>query len=238
MRKNMKRIVCGMLTAAAVAGVFTGCSCNDRTSVSRADITITTASSAEEEPATFQEEIAGKVGKHIYCSTYMVEYKDMTGSEKKTLMEYLEEVDKGLDEDIFVVGYKYIELEKRLRVYARQYKDGVVVPEITYGTDLDNPAPNIVINRKNRPVGSIPDKEGLIDPKALFETVEKLAEEHKNELLDYREKGVYGTYLLCYDLRRDILVYEFRINDYSTLSFDAKTGKIVDEYYFDGVIVD
>ena len=238
MRQNMKRIVCEMLTAAAVAGVLTGCSGNDMTSVSRPDITATTASSAKKEPDPFQEEIAGKVGKHIYYSAYMVEYKDMTGSEKKKLMEYLEEVDKGLDEDIFVVGYKYIELEKRLRVYARQYKDGVVVPEITYGTDLDNPDPNIVINRKNRPVGSIPGKEGLIDPKELFETVEKLAEEHKNELLDYREKGVYGTYLLCYDLRRDILVYEFRINDYSTLSFDAKTGKIVDEYYFDGVIVD
>ena len=71
-----------------------------------------------------------------------------------------------------------------------------------------------------------------------FETVEKLAEEHKNELLGYRESGVYGTYLLCYDLTRDILVYEFRINDYSALSFDAKTGELVHEYYFDGVIVD
>ena len=176
MCENMKRFVCGMLTAAAVAGLFTGCSGNDRTDVSRSEITATTVESAEEKTAPFQEEIAGKVGKHIYYSTYMVEYKDMTGSEKKKLMEYLEEVDKGLEEDIFVVGFKYIELEKKLRVYARQYKDGVVVPEITYGTDLDNPAPNIVINRKNRPVGSIPGKEGLIDPKALFETVEKLAE--------------------------------------------------------------
>ena len=238
MRENMKRFVCGMLTAAAVACLFTGCSGNDRTNVSRQERTTTTVESAKEEPAPFQEEIAGKVGEHIYYSTYMVEYEDMTGSEKKELMAYLEEVDKGLDEDIFVIGYKYIEIEKRLRVYARQYKDGVVVPEITYGTDLDNPDPNIVINRKSQPVRSIPDKEGLIDPKGLFETVEKLAEEHKNELLDYREKGVYGTYLLCYDLARNILVYQFRINDYSTLSFDAKTGKIVDEYYFDGVIVD
>ena len=238
MNENLKRFVCGMLTAALVAGVFTGCSGKDRTDVSRQDLTTTTVVSAKQEPAPFQDDIAGKVGKHIYYSTYMFEYGDMTGSEKKELMDYLEKADKGLDEDVFVIGYKYIQIEKRLRVYARQYKDGVVVPDVTYGTDLDNPDPNIVINRKNQPVKTIPDKEGLIDPKGLFETVKRLAEEHKNELADYSKKGVYGTYLLCYDLNRNILVYKFRINDYSSLSFDAKTGKVVDEYYYDGVIVD
>ena len=238
MHENLKRFVCGMLTAALVAGVFTGCSGNDRVDVSKPEITASVAGSAKEEPDRFQDDIAGKVGKHIYYSAYMFEYNDKSGSEKKELMDYLEKADKGLDEDVFVIGYKYIQIEKRYRVYARQYKDGVVIPEVTYGTDLDNPDPNIVINRKNQPVRSIPDKEGLIDPKGLFETVEKLAEEHKKELSDYSKKGVYGTYLLCYDLNRNILVYEFRINDYSTLSFDAKTGKLVDEYYFNGVIVD
>ena len=238
MHGNMKLFVCGMLTAAAVTCVFTGCSNNDNTDGSGPVATATTAESAEEEPDLFQNDIAGKVGEHIYYSTYMFEYEDMTVSEKKELIEYLEEADKDLDEDIFVIGYKYIEFEKKLRVYARQYKDGVVVPEITYGTDLDKPGPNIVINWKSQPVESIPDKEGLIDPEDLFETVVKLAEEHKNELSGYREDGVYGTYLLCYDLTRDILVYEFRINDYSALSFDAKTGELVHEYYYDGVIVD
>ena len=233
MHENMRCFVCGMLIAAVA--VFTGCSDNDKADVSRPVITTTTV---EEEPDLFQNEIAGKVGEHIYYSTYLFEYEDMTPSEKIELIEYLEEADKDLDEDIFVIDYKYIDFEKKWKVYARQYKDGVVVPEINYGTDLEKTGPNIVIDWKSQPVESIPDKEGLIDPEDLFETVEKLAEEHKNELLGYRESGVYGTYLLCYDLTRDILVYVFRINDYSKLSFDAKTGELVDEHYYNGVIVD
>ena len=62
-----------MLTAAAVAGAFTGCSANEKTGVSVPNVTTITSGSVKEEQALFKEDIAGKVGKHIYYSIYLVE---------------------------------------------------------------------------------------------------------------------------------------------------------------------
>ena len=57
-------------------------------------------------------------------------------------------------------------------------------------------------------------------------------------LNEYWNKGIYGQYLLCYDEDKDVIYYAFTINDYSYIYFDAKTGEIIEEYYWNGDIED
>ena len=62
--------------------------------------------------------------------------------------------------------------------------------------------------------------------------------QHKEDLCNYDEQGVYGDYLLCYDIYEQRLIYDFRVNEYSEIIPDALTGEVVKESYWDGTIID
>ena len=238
MRGYIKRVICGVLAAAAVAGCVTACGkkSTDRRD-SRRRYNNTAATTAEESNA-FKVNIAGTVGNHIIYSDNIFEPNKNSDKEKKEMMNYLEAVDKKLTEDIYVTGSCWVESENTWRFYARQVIDGVVVPEVFYSTDYDDPDPNIVIASRNRPCDEILDKSGIIDPAELFDEAYKRAEDHSDLLNEYWNKGIYGQYLLCYDEEKDVIYYAFTINDFSYINFNAKTGEIIEEYYWDGTIDD
>ena len=43
---------------------------------------------------------------------------------------------------------------------------------------------------------------------------------------------------MSYDTTLGQLVYDFRVNDYSEVKLDARTGSVVEERYYNGVIDD
>ncbi|MBR6851544.1 MAG: hypothetical protein IKM88_15065, partial [Lachnospiraceae bacterium] len=61
---------------------------------------------------------------------------------------------------------------------------------------------------------------------------------HQTDLYDYSEKGLYGSYLLTYDNRKDMLVYDFTVNETSHVYFDALSGSLIDDEFWDGAIED
>ena len=185
---------------------------------------------------TFREDIAGSVGDHIIYSYNLFENRGHSDQEKKDMLEYLEKVDKKLNEDIFVTGFTIMSFDGSYRFYARQCGNGAVVKDIYYATDIDDPSPNIVIV-DGAPV-KVPDTTGLIPAEELFDKVKSRAEVNSSDLCDYHSKGIYGDYLLCYDMKNDLLVYDFTVNDYSHVILDAKTGDLVEEDYFNGDIPD
>ena len=238
MRGYIKKVICGVLAAASIAGFVTACGkeSNGRRQSRRRNNN--TAATTAEESNAFTVNIAGKVGNHIIYSDNIYSPGNYTDKEKKDMMDYLEAVDKKLTSDIYVTGCNWVEMENTWRFYARQVIDGVVVPEVFYATDYDDPEPNIVIASRSRPCDKQLDKTGIMDPEELFDIVYERAEDHSDLLNDYHSKGIYGQYLLCYDEEKDVIYYAFTINDFSYINFDAKTGEIIEEYYWDGTIDD
>lgn len=238
MRGNIKSVICGVLVAATVAGCVTACGKkSDGQRDSRRRFSNTVETTAEESKA-FTVNIAGEVGDHIIYSDNIYNFGNYTDKEKKDMMRYLEAVDKKLTEDIYVTGCTWVESDNTWRFSARQVINGVVVPDVYYSTDYNDPEPNIVITRGSRPCDRRLDKTGIMDPAKLCGVAYEHAEDHSDLLNDYHSKGVYGQYLLCYDENEDVIYYSFTINDFSYINFDAKTGEIIDEYYWDGVIED
>lgn len=184
----------------------------------------------------FREDIAGSVGDHIVYSYNLFENRNYTDSQKESMLAYLEQVDAMLTEDIYVTGFTEMSIDGSYRFYARQYGNGAVVPDVYYWTDVDDPDPNMVV-AEGSPV-TVPDTSGLIPAKELYQKVKALAEANSSQLYDYGSKGIYGEYLLTYDISRDLLVYDFEVNEYSNVILNAKTGELVEERYDNGVIED
>jgi len=210
---NKGGLMCGLLTAAVLAASVMGCG--------KAAIT-----------DGFMDEMGEKAGDHIYCSVGILEAPD-----KDRIMDELKTADKKLTEDIYVQGYKYIESLNKYRFYARQYVNGAVIPEIAYDTDLDDPETHIVLKQDVTPVTDL-DTSGLLSPKDLIPAVKEEAEKHSKDLIDYNQKGIYGSYILIYDRVNGILVYDFTVNDTSHMKINARTGDIVEKDFWDGKIMD
>ena len=238
MRGNIKSVICGVLVAATVAGCVTACGKkSDGQRDSRRRFSNTVETTAEESKA-FTVNIAGAVGDHIIYSDNIYSPGNYTDKEKKDMMRYLEAVDKNLDVDLYVTGCSWVEMDNNWRFYARQVIDGVVVPKVFYATDWDKTEPNIVIVDRRRPCEDKLDKTGIMEPDELFDVAYERAEKHTNDLNDYSKKGIYGQYLLCYDEDKEVIYYAFTINDFSYIYFDAKTGEIIEEYFWNGDIED
>ena len=225
--------------------VMTGCGTNGGSSQGTTSSASTTAliddalepvSTALGLGAAFREDIDGSVGNHIIYSYNLFEGRNYSEKEKRDMLDYLEQVDAGLTQDLYIVGFTKMSIDGSYRFYARQVCNGAVVSDVTYITDVDDPQPNIKL-LDGIPCSTL-DTSGVMDPKELIDDVEAMANAHSSELNDYSTKGVYGDYLLSYDTIRGQLVYDFRVNDYSEVKLDARTGSVVEERYFNGVIDD
>ena len=187
--------------------------------------------------ADFHEDIVGTVGDHIYYSSNLFDSRKYSAEEKESMLEYLEAVDATLSEDLYITGYSSGFDIGDQRFYARQYINGAVVSDVYYATEWDNPSPNIVLASDAQPVADL-DTSNVISPEVLFPIVKEEAEKNSDKLNDYNNKGVYGFYLLSYESAGDRLVYDFTVNEFSHVKFDAVTGNLVSEDFWDGTIED
>lgn len=226
--------ICGILMAAVL--VLGGCGSGGGSAAIEDTVESIGQTLSGKEKEVFREDIAGRIGNHIIYSYNVFEGRNLKKSEKEELIEYLEQVDAGLSEDVYVTGWTRLSFNNMLRFFGRLSVNGAVVTEIYYATDIGDPTPNLRVVEAF-PVGDI-DRSGVLDAKGLCTEVEKLAELHSADLNDYAGKGVYGDYLLEYDINKNILMYNFQINDYSHVYVDAITGNILKEEYSNGDIMD
>ena len=241
-------------TALVAAGLL--CACSKGSSSSSTSSTVNSSTSGNDDSegivdevlktvgrtvlaqsADFHEDIVGTVGDHIYYSSNLFDSRKYSADEKKAMLEYLEAVDATLSEDLYVTGYTDGGSTGDQRFYARQYINGAVVSDVYYATEWDNPSPNIVLASDAQPVADL-DTSNVISPEVLFPIVKEEAEKNSDKLNDYNNKGVYGFYLLSYESTGDRLVYDFTVNDYSHVKFDAVTGDLVSEDFWNGAIED
>ena len=185
----------------------------------------------------FKCAIAGSSGKHIVYSVTIAERENISKEELEEFYDYLDDVDDTLTEGIYVLGYSKSSMDGTVSIYAYQFVNGVVVPEVTYITDRGDPKPNIKLNSETAPVKVVIDTTGVLSVDKIIPDVKKAAEKHKDDLNDY-ENGIRGTYLLCYDRKSDKLYYEFKINTTSYVKVDAKTGDFIEEYFWNGDMED
>ena len=231
MGRNIRRLICGLLMLTVLAGVFTACS---KTPGSRSD----SVSYSKKNSSQFKEDIAGSVGEHIVYSYSFIDGKNISRSEEKRILNDLKEIDKTLDEGVYIFGYEYKRDEDRYLYYGQQYSDGITVPGVYYGSDKNNKDPNLVLRFEAMRIEPLPDASNLVEPETLFDQVIELSEQNTSDLYDYSIMGIYGNYLLCYDVDRDILVYDFVVNEFSKVIFDANTGEVIYSDFWDGVMVD
>ena len=232
--KKRTGLICGILMAAVL--VLGGCGSGGGSAAIEDTVESIGQTLSGKEKEVFREDIAGRIGNHIIYSHNVFEGRNLKKSEEEELIEYLEQVDAGLSEDVYITGWTRLSFNNMLRFFGRLSVNGAVVTEIYYATDIDDPTPNIRVV-ESFPVGDI-DISGVLDAKGLCPEVEKLAESHSADLNDYADKGVYGDYLLEYDINKNILMYNFQINDYSHVYVDAITGNILKEEYSNGDIMD
>ena len=192
----------------------------------------------KEKSSGFIEMTGGRMGTHITYQYDLFENKSII--EKITLKDALKCIDKTLTEDVYVYRYSNYR-DGKYRFYGSQYADGVVVSDVTYHTEVSKKTgAEMVIDEECADLivtGPI-DTSNIISAEEAIEVVKTTASKHSKELCDYDNKGVYGRYLLCYDINNDRVVYEFEVNDYSRISIDANTADVVYEYYWDGCFYD
>ena len=184
----------------------------------------------------FRDDVAGRIGKHIYYSYNVIEGRNLSEEEMEEIFEYMRRVDQELEEDVFITGFAKMTTTGRWRFYAEQYLNGAVIPEVRYWTDVNTYVPNLTLAR-GTPV-EVLDTSWVIPAPTLIPAIKELALEHADELCDYNSKGLYAKYLLTYDVITDTLEYEFIINETSSIYVDAITGQVTKEYYWDGVYID
>ena len=227
MRKWFKSFVCSLIAVSALAGAFTACSKKTDDDTDASD-----TSASANLPQAFTEDCAGKIGNHVYYSKTVFENKFWSKEDKMTIAEFLNEVDASLNEDIYVTNVEKRVEEIGWKFFAYQYVDGAVIDNVSYSTDLEMNTPNIVIKNEAKPYTKSIDTAGIVEAETLFEKVNEIAADHADDLMGYDSIGVYGTYRLCYNERKDLLYYDFEINEYSHIFFDAKTGEVTDEYFY------
>jgi len=188
------------------------------------------------ETERFREDIAGSVGDHIIYSYNLFEGRKLEKGEKEEIIAYLEKADKKLTEDIYVTGSIRMSHDNSLKFSARQCVNGAVTTDVWYATDYTDPDPNICI-ADGVPLADI-DTSAVVNVKDLIPVVVEKANAHQTDLYDYSEKGLYGSYLLTYDNRKDMLVYDFTVNETSHVYFDALSGDVIDVQFWNGEIYD
>ena len=184
----------------------------------------------------FRNDVAGRIGDHVYYSYNVIEGRNLSDDEMAEVMEYLRRVDAELTEDIFVKGFAKSSINGRWNFYAEQYLNGAIIPDVCYMTNLDTSKPNLRLVR-GTPLKEL-DTSWIIAAPALFPAVKELALAHKDELCDYNRNGLNIEYVLTYDSITSALEYQFTVNETSDIYVDAITGLVTKEYYWDGIYIE
>ena len=191
----------------------------------------------------FSEDKILKIGNHTYYSETMFALRGRTEEEREEVFAQMRKADKLLNCDIFVTGFNTEFGTADFRMFGLRMTNGI--PEakmsLSSGWDMEN---DKVLWGSHRygliefmPEVTI-DTEGIMPAEPLFEKVYGLAKANEKYIFEHRRtEPISGTYMLKAD-ETGVVYYEFRINKYTTIEVNAKTGEVMNEYYWDGVYVD
>ena len=179
----------------------------------------------------------GKIGNHIYYPEgVLFDGIDFYPGEEAALRKSLEEKDKGQFEKLYVFNYICDQSpggELHIQLYGREYVNGVVLEDRPYyaqsEADTDRFTKMFAGRRKH-----YPSKISVIKPEKIIPDVEMLAIQNSYQMLMDRGNTIYGTYILKGYAYSGQLYYEFKLNRYSYVNVDAKTGEILEYEFFDG----
>ena len=191
----------------------------------------------------FSEDKILKIGNHTYYSETMFALRGRTEEEREEVFAQMRKADKLLNCDIFVTGFNTEFGTADFRMFGLRMTNGI--PEakmsLSSGWDMEN---DKVLWGSHRygliefmPEVTI-DTEGIMPAELLFEKVYGLAKANEKYIFEHRRtEPISGTYMLKAD-EAGVVYYEFRINKYTTIEVNAKTGEVMHEYYWDGVYED
>lgn len=179
------------------------------------------------------------IGSHIYYPEDMYALTKADEDTRKAFFDYLEKLDKNLDYDIYVCGMNKGNGLGELSINAYQYLDGAIIPNVFYRSSDSSDKVQVLLLQRGTPVSDI-DTSDLKPAADVTDVVLNLAEQHSSELYyeDYNDRKITGTYRLEYDNETGELYYAYRINEYSEVRIDSKTGDIIYSYFWDGTIED
>ena len=181
-----------------------------------------------------EAEKIGLIGKHIYYSENSLFSEKRSEKQNASIREYLESVDKGLNEDVYVTNCMYYPSNDRIDISASAYVNGVVLSYFPYKASTEND--DGMVQKFSRMERPDLDTSDLIDPEDMIADVRSLALQNTDKMCMDRDDAIYGTYLLKYDIETDRMFYEYTLNRWSYVNVDAKTGEIFGWYFYDGVV--
>ena len=145
--------------------------------------------------------------------------------------------DKSLNDDVYITGFNSLYSTKDFRLFGCLILDGVVYEDYRMCAE-DNG--NGICWRAVDPTKTVPtfDLSGVAVPSEFYSFVYEKAEAHVNEIMMAGSNTpITGTYILMVDPSGE-LYYRFNICEYSHININAKTGHIMEEYYWNGVYID
>jgi hypothetical protein len=167
-----------------------------------------------------------KIGEHTYYPDYLIEEDDRARSDKDHIITELTKADKELHDDVFIYSYGESETGGEYRFFGKTMMNGVIVESAEMIAPYDPAAGYVWDCDFSKYRRTDIDKTNLLPAEDLCDKVYDAAKNRKG--ID-----LVGTYLLKAD-SEGTLYYEFRIGKYSNVTIDARTGEIINEFYWDG----
>ena len=178
-----------------------------------------------------------KVGDNLYYTDELIENK---GRDKDTVLYYYQIISEYIKEnfacDIYISNLSYDVNEMYFNGY--QMIDEVIIVDTFFTMTIKN---NKVldfysVNGYNCMNESAVDTNGLLSVEKIKETASKLAKENADTMLEASNTNVIkGEIYLEYD-KVNALYYKVVLNNGSYIKINARTGNVIDTYFFNGII--
>lgn len=191
----------------------------------------------------FSEVKLTKVGNHTYYPDTLFDSRYVSEENRKIVFAEMEKADKCLETDVYISGFNQEYMSEYFRLYGYRMTDGIVEPEFSLNTGRGSDGTVSWGSHKYGLLSLLPDAgyvngDGVRPASEFFAKVYDLAKEHEKQIFRHcKTEPIRGNYMLNADLQGNVF-YEFTINAYTTIRVNARTGAVMEEYYWDGVYVD
>lgn len=172
-----------------------------------------------------------KVGNHTYYPDYVFERRTIKADPEEYIIERLEAADRSLDEDIFIWGISISENEGATKACASYMKQGMLLQQRGLSFDYKGDKNSAEWHDYGQ-ADYDPSTDGLIPEEEIVSIAYEAADKHRSAM---RGSGISGTYIIWAESSGKIY-YDFTVNTCSRIKIDARTGEILDEHYWNGLI--